>query len=60
MWTALSGAGLELLLYSGLASYGILNPIAAANVLTYADGQKLLFQCQIEAFDSTSDCRRMS
>ena len=39
---AVSGAGLELLLYSGVASYGILNPIAAANVLTYADGQKLI------------------
>ena len=41
---SLSGAGVELLLYSRLASYGILNPIAAAYVLTYADAQKLIFR----------------
>ena len=41
--TAFLEQGPELLLYSGLASYGILNPIATAYVLTYADGQKLLF-----------------
>ena len=52
---AVSGAGLELLLYSGLASYGILNPIAAANVLTYADGQKLIFDAKAKLLTPTSD-----